>query len=55
VAIGEQERFEVLLTGDQNLSYQQNDRKRTISLVLLTEIDRKRRMAMSLAPGCHCP
>ncbi len=30
-----------MVTGDQNLSYQQSDLKRSISLVVLTEIDRR--------------
>jgi len=33
--------FEVMVTGDQNLTYQQNDLKRVIGLVVLTEIDRR--------------
>jgi len=33
--------FEVMVTGDQNLTYQQNDRKRAIGLVVLTEINRR--------------
>ena len=41
LAIAQQERFDVMATGDQNLSYQQNDLKRSISLVVLTEIDRR--------------
>jgi hypothetical protein len=33
--------FDVMVTGDQNLTYQQNDLKRSIGLVVLTEIDRR--------------
>jgi len=33
--------FDVMVTGDQNLLYQQNDLKRVIGLVVLTEIDRR--------------
>ncbi len=32
--------FEVLVTGDQNLSYQQNESRRTIALVVLTQTKR---------------
>jgi hypothetical protein len=41
LAIAEQERFTVMVTGDQNLSYQQNDLKRSNSVVVLTEINRR--------------
>lgn len=33
--------FGAMVTGDQNLSYQQNNLKRTMALIVLTEIDRK--------------
>jgi hypothetical protein len=33
--------FEALITGDQNLFYQQNNAKRRISLVVLTNIELK--------------
>lgn len=41
IASAEEAKFAVLVTGDQNLSYQQNTAKRVISLVVLTQTSRK--------------
>lgn len=39
LAIAERDGFEVMLTGDKNLSYQQNLRGRTLALLVLTTND----------------
>ena len=41
IASAEEAKFAVLITGDQNLYYQQNNAMRVISLVVLTQISRK--------------
>ena len=41
LAMAEADGFQVMVTGDQNLSYQQNNLKRIIGLVVLTQTKRK--------------
>lgn len=40
VSAAEAAEFEILVTGDKNLSYQQNNQKRSIALVVISETKR---------------